>query len=56
MSNKLEDIRQCTRDLAYFLSIGWKKSDLDMLQKLWWQTLKYRRRAAIASAKERQKE
>jgi len=45
MARRLADIRQCAKDMEYFLSIGWKKSDLDTLEKLWWKTLPARRRA-----------
>lgn len=27
----------CAQWLAYCLSIGWDKSDLDELQRIWWQ-------------------
>ena len=27
----------CARWMHYCLTIGWKKSDLDFLQSLWWQ-------------------
>lgn len=30
-------IRECADWLIYCLRIGWKKSDLDALQSLWWQ-------------------
>lgn len=30
-------IRECAEWLSYCLSIGWRKSDLDALESLWWQ-------------------
>ncbi len=30
-------IKKCGEWLAYCLSIGWKKSQLDELEKLWWK-------------------
>ena len=44
----MNDIRQCAMDMEYFLSIGWKKSDLDMLQRLWWKTLPIRKKRSVA--------
>ncbi len=45
--HKLSDIRQCAKDMAHFLSIGWRKSDLAALEELWWKTLKYRLSPAV---------
>lgn len=30
-------VRKCAEWLAYCLSIGWKRSDLDALKALWWK-------------------
>lgn len=30
-------IEACANWLAYCLSIGWKKSDLDELERIWWK-------------------
>jgi hypothetical protein len=30
-------IQKCAEWLAYCLSIGWKKRDLDRLERLWWE-------------------
>lgn len=37
ISGRTRAIRQCAEWLAYCLWIGWKKSDLDALEALWWQ-------------------
>lgn len=30
-------IRKCAQWLAYCLSIGWSKADLDALEAIWWK-------------------
>jgi len=30
-------LTEMARAMVYFLSIGWRKQDLDMLEKMWWQ-------------------
>lgn len=30
-------LRACAEWLAYCLSIGWKRSDIDALEALWWR-------------------
>ncbi len=37
MRRTLKALRQCAEWLRYCLSIGWKKSDLDALEHLWWK-------------------
>ncbi|QPF81703.1 hypothetical protein IC762_12465 [Bradyrhizobium genosp. L] len=34
---KKKAIMACARWLAYCLQIGWKRSDLDRLETLWWE-------------------
>lgn len=29
-------LKQMAAAMVYFLSIGWRKQDLDMLEELWW--------------------
>ena len=36
-SRSRQAIRKCADWLSYCLSIGWRKSDLDALQALWWK-------------------
>lgn len=33
----IKAIRACGEWLAFCLRIGWHKSDLDALEKLWWE-------------------
>lgn len=33
----LKALRACAEWLRFCLSIGWRKQDLDLLEKLWWQ-------------------
>lgn len=37
MSEINRKIRACAEWLSYCLSIGWKRRDLDALEKLWWK-------------------
>jgi hypothetical protein len=30
-------VKKCAEWLVYCLSIGWRKEDLDALEKLWWK-------------------
>jgi len=34
---KLKKIKECAEWLAYCLSIGWRRDQLDALEALWWQ-------------------
>lgn len=37
MSRTTLAIRKCAEWLSFCLSIGWRKSDLDCLEALWWR-------------------
>lgn len=37
MSRSLKAVQACAAWLAYCLKIGWRRSDLDTLEILWWQ-------------------
>ena len=39
---RLRELRECAEALVYLLRIGWTKKDLDLLEKLWWDTKPYR--------------
>ena len=34
---KLKKLKACAEWLAYCLSIGWRRDQLDALEALWWQ-------------------
>lgn len=40
-------IKECAQWLAYCLSIGWSKSDLDALEELWWKYHDYQGRLKV---------
>jgi len=37
MTQQAKAVMACAEWLKYCLSIGWRKSDLDDLQRIWWQ-------------------
>lgn len=36
MEKKTQGIKKCAEWLRYCLEIGWKKEQLDALEKIWW--------------------
>lgn len=46
----LNERKECIAALIYLLSIGWKKSDLDALERLWWKCRRARREQQRARA------
>lgn len=48
MSNRQQQfqVKKCAEWLAACLHIGWKKSDLDWLEKIWWKYHPYKPKPA----------